>query len=28
LHHDGSSSSVVSFERDQTGLGNGGDANT
>jgi cytoskeletal protein CcmA (bactofilin family) len=28
LHHDGSSSSVVSFEREQTGLGNGGDHNT
>jgi cytoskeletal protein CcmA (bactofilin family) len=28
LHSDGSSASVVSFERDQTGSGNGGDYNT
>jgi cytoskeletal protein CcmA (bactofilin family) len=28
LHSDGSSASVVSFERDQTGSGDGGDYNT
>ena len=28
LHNDGSSASVVSFERDQTGSGNGSDYNT
>jgi cytoskeletal protein CcmA (bactofilin family) len=28
LHNDGSSASIVSFDRDQTGSGNGGDYNT